>query len=108
MANLSETEIGVIWQKAMAVDGYDNTKYRKDVCGAWIQRDQYGKETIYGWEIDHAKPTSKGGSDDAHNLRPMHWQNNRTKADDYPTYNSAVTSEGNGNVEKTNSWTIKT
>src|SRR5690606_3321455 len=35
----------------------------------------------FGWEIDHILPLSRGGTDDNNNLEPMHWTNNREKAD---------------------------
>jgi len=100
MANFNETTILVIWNKAQIVDGYDSKKYRKDIRGAWIEFNSYGKEVNLGWEIDHILPTSKGGTDNQFNLRPMHWKNNRTKADDFPTYKSSITSDGNNNIEK--------
>ena len=45
-----------------------------------IKRGKYGDRTSdYGWEIDHTKPVSEGGSDDLSNLRPLQWENNATK-----------------------------
>ena len=98
MANFTDEQIQSVWEKGLIVDGYENTKYRQDFCGAWIQRDKYGKEETYGWEIDHVYPFSKGGTDDIKNLRPMQWENNRSKGDDYPNYSCAVTSKDNGNI----------
>lgn len=106
MANFSDEVIQQVWNKGTKVDEYDSSKYRKDVCGAWMQRDKYGEEHTYGWEIDHVYPTSKGGDDDLVNLRPMQWENNRSKADDYPSYNAAVTSDGNKNVSKEQGFTV--
>jgi hypothetical protein len=36
------------------------------------------------------------------NLRAMHWRNNRNKADDFPDYESVVTSGKNASGEDTN------
>jgi hypothetical protein len=99
MGNFSDETVEAIWQKAKVIDGNDSKIKRKDVCDAWIKRDQYGKETEYGWEIDHALPVQKDGKDDIENLRPMHWQNNRTKGDDFPAYTRKITSEGTKNIE---------
>ena len=52
-----------------------------DICGATIFRQEYGQTTDYGWEIDHIHPVSLGGTDNLDNLRPLHWKNNRAKAD---------------------------
>jgi 5-methylcytosine-specific restriction endonuclease McrA len=83
-----------VWQKAIIVPGRDSNKTRKDHCGAWIDWDKYGKtvENGNGWEIDHIKPVSKGGSDDLSNLQPLQWQNNRKKGDDYPASNYCIVS----------------
>lgn len=83
-----------VWKKAKSVEGYDSSKTRKDLCGAWIDWDKYG-ETIdngNGWEIDHIKPVAKGGSDDLSNLQPLQWQNNRKKGDDFPARNFCIVS----------------
>lgn len=52
-----------------------------DICGATIFRQEYGQTTDHGWEIDHIHPVKFGGSDDPDNLQPLHWRNNRAKAD---------------------------
>lgn len=95
-----EDVINEIWKKGTIVEGYDPDIYRKDAVGAWIMRSMYGKRTGLGWEIDHVYPKVKGGQNHLINLRPMHWRNNLTKADDYPGYTSAITAMGNSNEYK--------
>jgi hypothetical protein len=106
MANFSEEKIQQVWEKAIVVAGYDSSKYRKDVCDAWMQRDKYAEQVGLGWEIDHVYPVSKGGTDDLNNLRPMQWENNRSKADNYPDYTCAVTSIETKNINTELSKTV--
>ena len=99
----------MIWGKGTVVDGYDPEVIRKDACGAWIKRSEYGNhESPFGWEIDHIFPVGKlrlyrvppSLVDDVKNLRPLQWKNNISKGADYPSYKALVTSEDVKNVEK--------
>jgi len=76
--------VEAVWEKALPADGFRYIK--KDGCGALICRENYGKTESLGWEIDHILPITLGGTDDLDNLQPLQWQNNRSKAENYPEY----------------------
>ena len=97
--NFTDETILKVWQKA-EIDEYNvPNDYRKDECGAWIERMQYGNhDSAYGWEIDHIKPISDGGLDDLPNLRPLHWKNNGSKDNGHLA--CRITSSGTTNVDR--------
>lgn len=107
MSTFTPDIIARVWEQASTVQGYDPNVWRQDFAGAWICRDQYGMRTRFGWQIDHLRPISKGGSDIQSNLCPMHWRNNLKKSDDYPNFLSEITSKGNQNIEFVKTWQIK-
>lgn len=88
-----------IWD---AIFGRDK-QWACDFTGTWIYREDYGdtekcrvmpnsdgKLHSFGWEIDHIRPKSDFGdgeeTDFLNNFEPMHWQNNRDKADSFPHF----------------------
>ena len=103
----TEAEKLAVWRKATEVPPNDPNVYRKDLAGAWMQWDKHGdtsSEFGFGWEIDHKYPVAKGGSDNIDNLQPLQWANNRYKGDNYPRYQTLVSSNGNQNIKKVQSW----
>lgn len=97
-----------IWSKGQDVAGYNNELIRKDACGAWIIWEEFDNtDSKFGWQIDHIYPKNKLEEtgvdatliDEECNLRPFNCANIRSKADDYPAYKAAVTSDGEKNVD---------
>lgn len=104
MAYFNDKIIDAVWEKAKIVEGYNPDIWRQDFAKAWIRKDLYGAKHPFGWAIDHIKPISKNGTSDIPNLEPLQWQNNIQKGDNYPEFNTVVTSVGNKNIEKKLSW----
>ncbi len=90
--SFSDSERWAVWQKGAVVTGYDPNVFRRDRCGAWIEWSQFGVTTPRGrgWEIDHDRPVSHGGSDSLDNLQPLQWENNRHKSDSWPHWSCNV------------------
>lgn len=75
--------VKAVWAKAEPLPTFPG--YRRDMYGAPIRYADYGNPAARcGWEIDHIRPIACGGSDELENLQALHWENNRTKGDDWP------------------------
>ena len=81
----SESDLDLVWSLGSAIAGFDPARWRRDKCGAAIDRKEYGNtNSQYGWEVDHIRPVASGGRTEVNNVQPLQWQNNRRKGDTYP------------------------
>lgn len=80
MANKLQKEKA--WGNAKKIRGKDPNKYRQDPYGNPMYKPSYGKASDMGWEVDHIKPKSKGGSDSTKNLQALSTSVNRSKGAD--------------------------
>ena len=83
MSNFSKERLDQIWGKGSPIRGKNPDLHRKDVYGNEMYKHSYGKPSTKGWEVDHSKPQSKGGTDHLNNLQPMNTSANRSKGNKY-------------------------
>jgi 5-methylcytosine-specific restriction endonuclease McrA len=77
----SKDQIDKAWNNAKKIRGKDPDQYRQDPYGNPMYKPSYGKDSEIGWEIDHIKPMSRGGSDSTRNLQALNTKVNRNKGD---------------------------
>ena len=70
-----------VWNLAKTIHGKDPNMYRKDPAGNQICYTSYGTNGKQSWDIDHIKPSNKGGSDCLRNLQALNSHMNRSKGD---------------------------
>ena len=80
---VSKTEREKAWNKASKVRGKNPDLYRRDAKGNELYKPSYGKQGLKSWEIDHKKPTSKGGTNSQRNLQILQTKANRKKSNKY-------------------------
>ena len=79
MSYNSQTNINKLWEKCPEVRGKDSDLYRKGANGDVIYKNSYGKNSQMGFQVDHIKPKSRGGSDCIVNLQLVNSHYNMSK-----------------------------
>ncbi len=75
----SQDFINAVWRKGRVVSGHSSLVWRKDQCGAWIKKSEYGnRNSQFGWEIDRI---TAGGDYILSNTRPLQYANDVAKSD---------------------------
>ena len=82
---MNKTQINKVWSSAKVVRGKDSDVYRQDPYGKIMYKKSYGKNSDMGWEVDHIKPQSKGGSDATRNLQALNSGINKSKGNSLVT-----------------------
>jgi 5-methylcytosine-specific restriction endonuclease McrA len=80
----TKKQIEFAWENAKSIRGKDPDVWRKDSYDNKIRKGSFGTEGNYGWEVDHKHPKDKGDTESLHNIRALHWKENRKKGDTYP------------------------
>ena len=70
-----------VWKLAKPIRRKDPDVYRQDPYHNQMYKKSYGLNSKQGWEIDHIKPVSRGGSDHIRNLQAMNTAKNRELGD---------------------------
>lgn len=79
---VTKDKVEKVWEKAKKVRGKEPSMYRQDPYGNTLYKASRGKSSDMGWDVDHIKPKSKGGSDSTRNLQALSSSVNRAKGAD--------------------------
>ncbi len=60
-----------VWNTARTIVGKNPAVYRTSEDNKPIYYHSYGQPSAMGWDVDHIRPKSKGGSDDIGNLQTL-------------------------------------
>ena len=77
----NKDRIDKVWHLAKKIPGKNPKEWRQDPYGNQIQKSKFSSDSPTGWEIDHIKPQSKGGTDRLGNLQAMQTAKNRELGD---------------------------
>jgi hypothetical protein len=59
--NFEAGQIEIAWEHGRTVAEADPAVWRQDACGAWIRRDQFGREgSEFGWKIENVADAVPG------------------------------------------------
>ena len=83
----TEKQKQFVWDQAETIRGKNPNLYRRDNYGNQIYKPAYGKTGEQGWQVDHKRPISKGGSDNPRNLQAIQTEENHQKGAKYPYKN---------------------
>jgi len=90
--NVKKELVDLAWEQARVMAEADPATWRQDACGAWIRRDQFGRDHAeFGWRLENV---AAGGADDPASQRPFHWRNRFDVANNRP--HCAVTADRAG------------
>lgn len=74
--------VDAAWNRGRVMPEADPSIWRQDACGAWIRREQIGRQTEFGWKI---RNLSAGDEQRLEDLRPFHWRNDFRLGSGRPT-----------------------
>ncbi len=86
----TEKQKRIAWDKAEPIRGKNPNTHRRDKFGNEIYKGSYGENSPKGWEVDHSKPKSEGGTDHPNNLQALQTESNRLKSDTYPGWKPGI------------------
>eukprot|EP00971_Amphidinium_carterae_P307012 6101233-Amphidinium_carterae.1 len=79
MAYNSKQNVDKLWEMSKEIKGKDPDLYRRSADGSTMYKHNYGKDSKMGYQVDHIKARSSGGSDNIRNLQLLNSHYNMSK-----------------------------